>query len=112
MGRLYTHVLDPHEMSDSDRSVDLDWMGWCADTFTRDAAGGGSVVSPYLTKGPSPAEAEELAAYCYMKGIKLRVKYDGTGSYCRRTTFVHEAPVNALSYIFGRDELVIATSRS
>jgi hypothetical protein len=99
---LYTHVLDPHKMSDPDQSVALDWMGWSADTFTRDVAGGGSVVSPYFAKGPSPAEAEELAAYCYMKGIKLRIKYDGTGFYCRRTTFVHEAPVNALSYTFGR----------
>jgi hypothetical protein len=100
---LYTHVLDPHEMSDPDQSVALDWMGWSADTFTRDVAGGGSVVSPYFAKGPSPAEAEELAAYCYMKGIKLRSKYDGTGFYCRRTTFVHEAPVNALSYMFGKE---------
>jgi hypothetical protein len=100
---LYTHVVDLQEMLEPDQSIALNWVEWSVDTFVRDVADGGIVVSPYFAKGPSPAEAEELAAYCYMKGIKLRIKYDGTGSYCRRTTFVHEAPVNALSYMFGRE---------
>jgi hypothetical protein len=60
---LYTHVVDLQEMLEPDQSIALNWVEWSVDTFLRDVADGGIVVSPYFAKGPSPAEAEELAAY-------------------------------------------------